>query len=195
MNLIRIFTRVLGFYAQPAVFFILAIQLTLMGCATRPTFVNHSFSFDTIQDSPGIEVLDYQYGYNEEYEKSRQIGIHADKERVAMGKVFPAQSTSGPIPRGDFLYVKWRIKQSGQIYEDRVDLTTRLPKDIKNYKIHFAIFDSKLYIYLFPPFESKDAFGHITVNGGQPPYVPRGQLLMDNPYAQKNQIYPDQPKR
>lgn len=53
--------------------------------------------------------------------------------------------------RGEFLYVKWRLKSTGQIYEDNVDLRQRLPTDIKDHRIHFAINGTQLYIYLIAP--------------------------------------------
>jgi len=50
--------------------------------------------------------------------------------------------------RGDFLYVKWRNKGTGQVYEDNVDLRQRLPANIVDHRIHFIIKGSKLYVYL-----------------------------------------------
>lgn len=94
----------------------LIVHLALLPYATGETWVNHSFSFNTINDSPDAEVLDYQYG------GSGQFGTHANKERVQLGQVFPQWNTSGAMPRGEFLYVKWRLKRSGEVYEDKVDL-------------------------------------------------------------------------
>jgi hypothetical protein len=154
--------------------FVFIIQFALSSCAIGQTMVNHHFSFDTISDHSDAEVLDYQYG------SSRQFGTHADKERVQLGQVFPAWNTYGAMPRGDVLYVKWRIKQSGEIYEDRVDLKTRLPADITNWRIHFAIKGPQLYVYLISP-EKRSASS------------PAGPLKM---YAdlKQSQIYPDQTK-
>ena len=111
----------------------------------------HSFSFDTDEDSPDAEVLDYEYG------TSRQFGTHANKERVAMGQVFPAWNTSGHMPRGDTLTVKWRIKNPKNrmeyigYYEDKVDLRKRLPADITGLRVHFVVKGSQLYVYLISP--------------------------------------------
>jgi len=57
----------------------------------------------------------------------------------------------GPIQRGDFLYVKWREKSTGSIYEDTVDLRQRLPADIKDHRIHFMIRGPQLYVFLISP--------------------------------------------
>ncbi len=137
--------------------------------------VNHHFSFDALEDSPDIEVLDYQYG------NGRQFGTHAEKERVALGQVFSGWNTYGAMPRGEFLSVKWRIKQSGQVYEDRVDLTHRLPADIAEFRIHFVIKGSQLYIYLISPDK-------------RPASLPVGPVRAYE-YQKQDQIYPDQSKR
>jgi hypothetical protein len=165
---------------------IFIIQLALQGCALGgQTMVFHSFNFDTLEDSPGIEVLDYQYGgHNKEYDDSGQVGVRAEKERVALGEVFNAQLTSGVMPRAAFLYVKWRIKESGQVYEDRVDLTTRLPADITHCGIHFVVKGPQLYVYLIPP------------PGIFPPLAIRRAATDEKmaAYLKEHQIYPDQSK-
>lgn len=53
--------------------------------------------------------------------------------------------------RGDSLYVKWRVKSSGRVYEDTVDLRNRLPRDIKDHRIYFVIKGEQLYVYLISP--------------------------------------------
>ncbi len=150
-----------------------AVQFGLAACATGGATVNHHFSFDTKWDSSGVEVLDYQYG------SSGQFGTHPEKERVALGETFPGNNIYGAMQRGDFLYVKWRIKQTGQIYQDKVDLQPRLPADIKDLRIHFVIKGPQLYVYLIWPFD-----GHQYPPGDLNRYV--GQKRV--------QIYPDQPK-
>lgn len=111
------------------------ILLSLAACATgglmdQDVYQMHSFSFDVRQDMPDIEVLDYQYS------NSRNNGVRPERERVDMGQAFNSGGISGNLLRGDFLYVKWRIKKSDApawamkylgTYEDRVDLRSRLP--------------------------------------------------------------------
>jgi hypothetical protein len=53
--------------------------------------------------------------------------------------------------RGDFLYVKWRIDSTGQVYEDTVDLKSRLPRDITNHEIYFIVKGTQLVVYLITP--------------------------------------------
>jgi len=155
---------------------VIIMQLALISGARGKDMVKHSFSFDTFVDSPDAEVLDYQYG------SSGQFGTHANKEAVQLGRKFGQWNTTGVMPRGEFLYVKWRLKPSGQVYEDKVDLTTRLPADITNHRIHFVIKGAQLYVYLISPETEK-----------RPPSWPAGPLRMYRDLKQ-HQIYPDQPK-
>lgn len=127
--------------------FTLSFTITIQAaCATDRRVVNHSFKFDPIWDSPGIEILDYRYGNSKNpvvrgcptqsspCEKSRQGG-----------------STSGVMTVGDDLYVKWRIKSTGAIYEDTVDLKSRLPDDITHHRIYAIVHGSQLHVYLISP--------------------------------------------
>ena len=155
----------------------------------------HSFSFDTGTDAkvyghPEIDVLDYEYGTSHQFAtrpSKEQWEMHAEHGTDSFG----SGGLAGMMPRGEYLYVKWRIKATGEILEDRVDLTTRLPADITNYGIHFAVYGKQLYIYAFPPYKTTNALGEVTVNGGHAPVGKRGQTLLDIPYAQEHQIYPD----
>jgi hypothetical protein len=164
---------------------ILIVLFALQGCALgRQTMVFHSFYFDTLEDSRDAEVLDYQYGNKEGNYNSDSVGTHANKDSVARGIAFVAQLTSGVMPRGNSLYVKWRIKESGQVYEDRVDLTTRLPADITHCGIHFVVKGPQLYVYLIPP------------PGVWPALVIRRAATDKKAaaYLKEHQIYPDQSK-
>lgn len=114
-------------------------------------YPRHAFSFDTKRDSPDAEVLEYEYG------SKRKVGSYSNSAFTSVNQNFPAENTSGPILRGDFLYVKWRIRShtnAGEYigyYEDRVDLRSRLPENITGLRIHFLIKGSQLYVYLISP--------------------------------------------
>lgn len=135
--------------------------------------VFHSFSFDTRYDSPDVEVLDYQYG------RGSLVEIQPERERVALGQVFLYTGDNGAMPKGDFLYVKWRIKETGKIYDDKVDLTSRLPADIEGLEIHFVIKGPHLYIYLIWPYDAQHEY-------------PPGELKRYSKVKQ-TRIYPDSP--
>jgi hypothetical protein len=149
-------------------------HFVLIACAMGSDLVNHSFEFDTIRDSPDAEVLDYQYG------STRQFGTHANKEMVQLGRTFAQWGIHGAMPKGEFLYAKWRVKQSGEIYEDKVDLRSRLPADIRDHRVHFVIKGSQLYVYLISPEK-------------RPASSPAGPLRMYRDLKQY-QVYPDPPK-
>jgi hypothetical protein len=131
--------------------YLLLLSLTLVtfgtfaGCAFGPDIPDHQFSFDSGIESPEIEVLDYQYG------KSKLPSANNPDYLRADGQSLQGTNINGPMLRGDFLYVKWRIRSTGQIYEDRVDLRGRLPSELTGFHIHFVIRGAQLYIYLISP--------------------------------------------
>jgi hypothetical protein len=130
-----------------------ALALSLAACASTPSAFpncmnnNHfyqSFSFD-MRESPEAELRDYFYGiqncpalYNPPYLKDR-------------GDCLQIHSEFGSTRRAEKLYVKWRIKATGQEYEDTVDLKKRLPMDMTNHELHFSVKGSLLYVYLVTP--------------------------------------------
>ena len=155
----------------------------------EPKMYFHSFSFDAIADAkkyghPDVEVLDYAYGESNEPHTRPSAG---DRE---VSNFFYQQNVAGPLSRGEFLYVKWRVKATGEIYEDRVDLRHRLPADVTNYGIHFLIDGPQLYVFLLPPEEFKDMLGRITITGGS---WTRDIYYSDRyvNYKKQHQIYPD----
>lgn len=115
---------------------------TLTACASG--LVNHAFSFDVIADSPGIQVLDYRYG------DSSISATRADTSRP-WPNGYGGTNVNGDMLRGDTLYVKWRIKSSGKVYEDTVDLKSLLPRDISKHRIHFIVKGDQLFVYLITP--------------------------------------------
>ncbi len=122
----------------------IAALCVFAACAAQPTVVPHAFSFDTSQDGQDGEVLDYRYG-------DSKLPVRAPESYVKKGQVFRQNSVNGPMLRGDSLYVKWRTRDSGKIYEDTVDLRKRLPADIREHRIHFQVKGGQLYVYLISP--------------------------------------------
>ncbi len=114
-------------------------------CATSPRLVYHSFSFDARWDSPDAEILNYRYG-DSKHPGARPRAYSLEKNNI------PQQAgITGKMLRGDRLFVKWRIKSTGEIYEDTVDLRSRLPADISRHRITFIVNSSQLYVYLISP--------------------------------------------
>jgi hypothetical protein len=124
----------------------LVTALTLTGCATGPRQVFHSFDFDGWDDGwysgPNSNVQLQEYSYGDQY--------HMVRKKVQPGETrIPANtSVSGPMPVGEFLYVRWRIKDSGEMVEHRVDLRDRLPKDMHDQRVTFVIDGKDLYVYV-----------------------------------------------
>lgn len=115
--------------------------VVLAGCASAQELVSHGFAFDFIDDSPDAELIDYRYG----------TSYYGKSERASMGRVGQGRGIFGEIRRGDDLYVKWQLKATGEVFEETVDLKSRLPADIKGSRIYFMVRGSQLYVYLITP--------------------------------------------
>lgn len=120
--------------------FVALLFTVLTACAGGLVF--HKFSFDAASESPNVQVLDYRYG------NSQQPSARASDYDKSSGTVRQGVSINGDMLRGDSLNVRWRVKNTGVVYEDVVDLKAVLPSDIKYNKIHFTIKSTQLFVYL-----------------------------------------------
>ena len=160
----------------------LLVSLLLLGvallysCATGEKAYLHAFGFDALSDSPEIDILDYRYG------DCTRFGTCATRYRVEKGDVFRQWGTFGPYPRGKSLYVKWRIKETGKICEDTVDLDKRMPEDITMHRIRFVIRNDQLFVFFVPP--PGDWHG---------PYLRDPVTERQSEWLRKHIIYPDYP--
>lgn len=132
-------------------------------------------------------MLDYQYGTSKLPTASNPEYLRTE------GRSLQGTNIHGPMLRGDFLYVRWRIRSTGQIYQDRVDLRRRLPMDLTGYQIHFVINGPQLFVYLISP---EKTTGHCPVNedDAQSAYKrvnPHDRVLLMYCYLKVTQIYPD----
>ena len=157
--------------------------LCLTACAMGGNKVApyYSIEFNASQDSPDIEVLDYRYGEQE------KVFFSPSREAVKLGNTFKSGNISGFLPRGDFLYVKWRIKDTGEVLEDRVDLRNRLPENMEDLHVHFACHGRQLYVFLEWPWDGKPWAKGQPKDRYKP--VPDGEKRFDGHRIQ--QIYPD----
>jgi len=156
-------------------FLALATACALAACAASPPgVVDHAFGFDMRGDGQDAEVLDYRYGES-------KLPVHAPESAVMEGKTLWYESVQGPMLRGDFLYVKWRNRSTGQVYEDTVDLRKRLPANVTDQKVYFMIKGPQLYVYLISLREQRPP--------DMPPNGPRVYRSLKT-----ITIYPDQPK-
>mgnify|MGYP000887229462 CR=1 FL=1 len=155
---------------------VLGLVLSLAACASTPRLVPHAFNFDGWNDGwqATAELLEYSYG--DQYRMTRRKA----KEGDFLGY---RSAVNGPIPVGEFLYVKWRLKATGEVLEDRVDLRHRLPRDMSDHELTFVIDGRQLYVYVVTP-ERKKAYG-------APPVL---KTWRSN-FAKAYEIYPGMPSR
>lgn len=144
---------------------LLVFALSLVACAPISTAtvqafgrtVDHTFEFDASRDSRDIEVLRYRYGGDGGY------ATKTSEHEIASGRIAQSASTTGDMLLGKDLYVKWRIKSTGQVLEDTVDLLARLPDNMKQHRVRFIVEDEQLYVYVIsretvrPYFSQADA--------------------------------------
>jgi hypothetical protein len=122
---------------------LVALGLGSASCATSPALVDHSFSFNAFEDNWDVELLDYRYGTSA---MTRTPQWQKDTNRVSQGGMW-----NGEMPRAADLYVKWRVKATGEVIEDTVDLRDKLPRNIKGHILHFVIRGGHLSVYLVSP--------------------------------------------
>jgi hypothetical protein len=126
-----------------------ASALALAACVStspeQPKLVWHKFSFDGWFDhwAKQVDLLAYSYG--------NQYRMVQDKVKPPKERMRPQALVNGPMPVGEFLYVKWRIKATGEVLQNLVDLRPLLPKDMTDYGLTFVPDGRQLYVYLVTP--------------------------------------------
>lgn len=121
---------------------VLAIAMLLGACASGPQLVWHKFAFDGWSDGWAKQVDLLEYSYGDQYHMVR------DKVREGTESLGYGANINGPMPIGEFLYVKWRIKGTGEVRGERVDLRDKLPSNMFQHGLTFVIEDKQLYVYL-----------------------------------------------
>lgn len=114
----------------------------VISCATGPKLVDHTFSFDGWNDNwaKQVDLLEYRYG--------DQYNMVQDKNEEGVGY---RTNVNAAMPLAEFLYVRWRLKATGEVIEDRVDLRHRLPKNMVRQELTFVIDGRQLYVYIVTP--------------------------------------------
>jgi hypothetical protein len=135
----------------------LLLAVVLIGCASGPKEVFHSFTCNGRNDvNKWLETTDLlAYSYGDQYRMVRR-SMDDPSEKAWLQKngetsLSGCLNVGGAMPVGEFLYVKWRIKATGEIFEDRVDLRERLPKNMMNHKLTFSINEKQLYLFVVTP--------------------------------------------
>lgn len=150
----------------------------------------HTFSFDARRDSPDVSILDFHYAGND-HPSLRGCPRLPDECKPPFG----ATVAHGRMEVGEHLYVKWKVKATGDIYEDMVDLRDRLPRDMENKRVYFLVHRGRLYVFLI------DAPGPIPRRC--PPFLvladlsefgdPHDKVFSQFCYLQFRSIYPKAP--
>jgi hypothetical protein len=117
----------------------------LPGCATVPQVSYHAFEFDGWFDKWATKIDLLAYSDGDKYSVVRRA---VPSENESLGY---RTGVNGTMPIGEFLYVKWRVKATGEVVEDKVDLRSRLPADMFQHSITFVIDNKQLYVYLVTP--------------------------------------------
>lgn len=159
--------------ALRSVWLVLFFALTLAGCASGQagSVVDHGFAFTAWKDSPDIQVLAYSYGNSRNpYYGNR---LSANEQDTKNGQALQGTTITGEIPVGKYLYVKWRIKATGEVLEDTVDLQTAWQQSLRDWKIYFIIEDRQLYVYLLSQLKNR-------------PYFTTPQVLEINDFASRS---------
>jgi len=152
------------------------LALMLAACATGSRLVPHAFNFNGWNDGWAQTAVLLEFSYGDRYAMVR--------DRSTDGRSVGVQwSVNGPMPVGEFLYVKWRLQASGETVEQRVDLRERLPRDMTDHELTFVIDGRQLYVYVVTP-ERKKAYG-------EPPVL---KTWRSN-FAKAYEIYPQQASR
>lgn len=131
---------------------LLIATMAISACAIGPKAPYHAFSFDGRYDKWATEVELLAYSYGDQYNMVRN-SIDNPNSPVFQGMdhLPPSTGVHASMPVGEFLYVKWRIKSTGEIVEDKVDLRNLLPRNMFEHTVTFVIDGHQLIVYLVTP--------------------------------------------
>lgn len=114
----------------------------LAACSTaKGRVVEHGFGFDVRRANPSVEILNYSYG-------DSSFPVRAPAWAVKEGKKFYFNNVYGAMKVADVLYVKWRIENSEKIFEERIDLKSRMPADLKGQTVYFDINGAQIFVFV-----------------------------------------------
>lgn len=136
----------------------LSMLLVMAGCATGPKLVSHSFNYDGFNDKWADKVDLLAYSYGDQYQMVRNdVANPRSPVFAGLTKLPPGTGVNGPMPVGEFLRVKWRLLSTGEVFEERVDLRDRLPKDMTDHELTFVIEGRQLYVFVVTPRRKKSS--------------------------------------
>ena len=116
--------------------------VALAACIRLAVYV---LAFDAAADSPDAEVLFFNTS------DSRRLVAASLEQDLKRGVPQQSIRLGGERPVPDYLFVMWRVKSTGRIYQDTDDLRHRLPRDLNDHVIYFIVNGPQLYVYLVSP--------------------------------------------
>lgn len=148
--------------------------------------VNHGFGFHALWESPNVEILDFRYG------RSKLNSTWVNPAQTSKGLTPQQAGIWGEFPVGEDLYVKWRIRTTGEEFEDTVQLKGLLPHDMRHHQIRFIADDSRLYVSVITPYrlEINLCLPRPDVSKMRQSEDPFDRVLGRNCYTRFSQIYP-----
>lgn len=122
----------------------LSLLVTLQACAVGgPPREDHAFSFNTYRDSPDFVIWDYRYSHQSVVIRDAGSAVH-DPGWAGAGQ----SGIRGNLRIGDTLYVKWKNKETGELFEETASLVGRLPRDMRDKTIRFIVSATGLHVYV-----------------------------------------------
>lgn len=159
----------------------IGLSIVLAACSGSKHIIGddrvwHTFEFSThtFDDSGSVEVLDFIYGDPKGHPN------RCYPELVARGKCQQGDhSATVRSPKSlKTLYVKWRVKSSGEVREVTLDMQKKLPKNFgENFRMFFSFRGAELYVFLITPERKAD---------DEPPNGPRA-----TDYLKTLTLYPE----
>jgi hypothetical protein len=116
----------------------------IQACAVTTVPEWHSFEFDAVFEMNDIEIVDFRYGNGPAFPiRTRCMPVSEREDKCLQGT-----SANLLTEIGETLWVKWKIKSSGLVFEDTIEIKKLLPKSINGMTIFFIIRDKQLSLYL-----------------------------------------------
>jgi hypothetical protein len=120
------------------------VLMIVMGCAIGPKKALHGLEFDAVFNMTDIEIIDYKYGDGPAF----PIRTRCRPKVTPTDKCAQSESANLLTEIGETLYVKWKIKSTGEILDDTIIMKKVLPDDINGMKLFFYIKQRQLYLFL-----------------------------------------------
>jgi len=141
--------------------------------------------FGIALETEAKRIVLYGFGYELINKETDLLDCKYGNVNVGLG---PGSCNSGSAPLADFLYVKWRDRTTGTVYEERVDIKRRLPprRKMRGALVYWLIEDNQLYVYLIPYTNSNS----LTPLNRRPPDKPRNGPVKYS-YLDVKTLYPD----